>query len=102
MASVAMILPSQASFSFQDLRNNVRPRAHIQNMLHLAKAANLVSMHDQLTLIYTSFNVQLRVGFPAPTQTTTLGEFLEEADARTPGWFEYAVSPQHQQRQQYI
>ena len=67
----------------QDLRNNIHPRAFVQQMLHLAKAAEFDSTYNQLTMIWNRFHMSLRQHIPEPTKSTTLGHFLENIDSKT-------------------
>lgn len=76
------------------------PRAFIQHMLHLAKSADFNSTYNQLTLLWNQFAVILRRDIPEPRPTTSLRQFLEQVDSKTPIWLELAQrqSQQHQQR----
>ena len=67
-------------------------------MLHLAKAANFDSIYNQLTLLWNQFAVGLRRDLSEPRSTTTLRQFLEQVDSKTPIWLELAQRQQQQQR----
>ena len=85
------------TYSLNDIRHT-SPRAFIQHMLHLAKSAEFYSTHNQLTLLWNQFAVNLRRDLPEPQATTTIGEFLDQVDSKTAIWLEMAQKSQ-QQRQ---
>ena len=98
--SVALSQLIHRSYGMQDLRNNKHPRAFIQEMLHLAKAANLESLDNQLTMIWNQLHVSLRRDIPEPTKYTSLGQFLEHIDSKVSIWHGLAQRPPFQQQQQ--
>ncbi|KAM0801511.1 hypothetical protein BDR22DRAFT_888412 [Usnea florida] len=75
------------------------PRAFIQHMLHLAKSAEMHSTHNQLTLIWNQFAVNLRRDLPEPTPSTTVGQFMDQVDSKTAIWLEMAQKQQRQRSQ---
>ena len=87
------------SYGMQDLRKNRHPRAFIQEMLHLAKAANLTLLDNQLVIIWNQLHVSLRRDIPEPTKHTSLSQFLEQIDSKTSIWYEVAHRPAFQSNQ---
>lgn len=85
------------TYSLVDMQHT-SPRAFIQHMLHLAKSANFDSTYNQLTLLWNQFAVNLRRDLPEPQQSTTIGQFLEQVDSKTPIWLELAQRQSQQQR----
>ena len=77
------------TYSLQDIKHT-SPRAFIQQMLHLAKSAEFHSTYNQLTLLWNQFAVNLRRDLPEPQPHTTVGQFLEQVDCKTPIWMELA------------
>ena len=65
------------------------PRTYIQEMLHLAKAANQ-NAWSQIATVYNSIDIYLRRDLPKPTPTITIGQFLKYVDDTTPNWIELA------------
>lgn len=83
-------------YSLNDMRHTT-PRAFIQQMLHLAKSAELHSTHNQLTMIWNQFAVNLRIHIPEPQASTTIGQFIEQVDSKTAIWYEMAQKSQQRQ-----
>ena len=98
--SVALSQLVQRSYGMHDLHNNRHPRVFIQEMLHLAKAANLESLDNQLTTIWNQLHVSLRRDIPEPIKHTSLGQFLEQVDSKASIWYGIAHRPSFQQQQQ--
>ena len=97
--SDALTLLTSQTYALNDVKYR-SPRAWIQEMLHYAKAANLLSTHNQLTIIWNRLSVQLRQHIPEPSPSTTLSQFLKQIDSKTSIWMELANRPQHNQYQQ--
>ena len=83
----------------RDLRNNRHPRAFIQEMLHLARAANFGSLDSRLLIIWNHLDVSLRRDILEPTKSTSLGQFLEQIDSKTAIWYELAHRPSYHYQQ---
>ena len=91
--SVALSQLTYRTYGMQDLRNNVSPRSFVMEMLHLAKAAELESIFNQLTMVWNRLHMSLRQHIPEPTKTTSLGQFLDQIDAKTVIWYDLANRP---------
>ena len=87
------------SYRMQDLRKNRHPRAFIQEILHLAKVADL-GLNNQLIIIWNRLHVSLRRDVPEPTKHTSLSQFLKQIDSKTAIWYEMAHRPTFQSNQQ--
>ena len=95
--SVALSQLVGQTYSLHDIKHT-SPRAFIQQMLHLAKSAEFHSTYNQLTLLWNQFAVNLRRDLPEPQPSTTIGQFLEQVDTKTPIWMELAYRQSPQQR----
>lgn len=84
-------------YGLADIRHT-SPRAFIQQMLHLAKSAEMTSVYNQLCLIWNQFDVNLRRDIPEPRPSTTIGQFFNQVDSKTSIWLE--LSQRQSQRQQ--
>ena len=69
-------------------------RAFIQQMLHLIKSVEFHFTYNQLTLLWNQFVVNLRRDIPEPRFITTLRQFLEQINNKTPIWMELAQRQQ--------
>ena len=100
---VAMAYLTSSTYSFNEVRNNIPPRVWIQEMLHFARAADMTHTINQLTIIWNRLHAHLRRDIPMPTASTTLGQFLQQIDEKTPIWIDLAANrPQQiQQGQRY-
>ena len=58
------------------------PRAFIQHILHLAKAAEMDTPYHQVTIAWNSLAVSLRRDIPEPRPSTTIGQFLNQVDSK--------------------
>lgn len=83
-------------YGLKDIRH-ISPCAFIQQMLHLAKSAEMTSVYNQLYLIWNQFDVNLRRDIPESRSSTTIGQFLNQVDSKTSIWLE--MSQRQQQRQ---
>lgn len=91
--AVALSQLSSQTYSFSDMRHT-SPRAFIQRMLHLAKAAHMDSTYNRLTTVWNQFAVNLRRDIPEPQPSTTIGQFIDQVDSKTAIWMEYAQRQQ--------
>ena len=66
-------------------------------MLHLAKSAEMHSTHNQLTIIWNQFAVNLRIHIPEPQASTTIGQFMDQVDSKTAMWLEMVQKSQQRQ-----
>ncbi len=99
--SVALVTLTSSSFGLHDI-GRLSPRAWISEMRHCAKAANLDSPYNQLTIIWSRLHVDLRRDIPEPSTSTTLAMFYEDIDSKTPIWRELADRlPQQYHSQQH-
>lgn len=94
--SVALSQLVGQTYSLNDIKHT-SPRAFIQQMLHHAKSAEFHSVYNQLTLLWNQFAVNLRRNLPEPRPATTLRQFLEQVDSKTPIWMKL-TQRQSQQR----
>lgn len=90
-ASMALAQLTSSFYTLVTIKHTP-PRVWILHMLHLAKAADIISTHNQLTLIWNRFHVQLRRDLLESTSHTELKGFLEWIDSRISIWQEMADS----------
>ena len=55
-------------------------------MLHFAKAAEMDSTYNQLTIIWNRLDANLRKDIPIPKPGVRLANFLDQIDAMYPIW----------------
>ena len=82
--SVAISQLTSSSYSPQDLHRS--PRIWIHQMLHFAKAAEMDSTYNQLTIVWNRLDANLRKDIPMPKPNTRLADFLDQIDAMYPTW----------------
>lgn len=75
-----------------DARERKDPRIFVQDIVRHAKAANLTSVQNQLTMAWNNLDWEFRLHIPEPTATTTIRRFLEELDGQADMWHEMARS----------
>ena len=88
--SVALSRLVSQSYSSYDLSRS--PRIWIHQMLHYARAAEIDSPFNQLTIIWNRFDANLRRDIPMPKPHTRLADFLEQIDAMYPTWVDIKKS----------
>ena len=71
------------TYSLHDIKHTFS-RAFIQQMLHLIKSIEFHIIYNQLTLFWNQFAVNLRRDLPEPQLYTTIDQFLEQMDSKTP------------------
>jgi hypothetical protein len=101
--TVALATLTSSSFGLHDI-GYLSPRAWILEMRHCAKAANLDSTYNQLTIIRNRLDVDIRLDIPEPSASTTWAMFYEDIDSKTSIWRELADRlPQqyHSQQRRY-
>ncbi|KAE8348017.1 hypothetical protein BDV28DRAFT_153502 [Aspergillus coremiiformis] len=82
------------SYGFRDIRTGKTPRAYAQELLRHARAANVDSVYNQLTLAWSHMEPSLRRDISKPTPDTTLGTFLNELDQKYGIWKDLAKNYQ--------
>lgn len=81
-----------AKYTLEDARRNKDPRTFAQDIFRHAKAANLVSVHNQLSMAWNAFDWRFRQNIPEPKEHTTISQFLGHLDSQSDIWFEMAQS----------
>ena len=104
---VAVAHLTHARFTYADLQHTT-PRAWIQNLLHIARAAELSDRPEhelyKMVTIYNAIDIDMRQNIPNPDiDKVTFGRFLECIDAVSPIWYEIAEAmfARQQQPQQH-
>ena len=88
--AVALSRLVSQSYSSNDLSRS--PRIWIHQMLHYARAAEIDSTFNQLTIIWNRFDANLRRDIPMPKPHTRLTEFLDHIDIMYPTWVDIKKS----------
>ena len=88
--SVALSRLVSQSYSSYDLGRS--PRIWIHQMLHYARAAEIDSTFNQLTIIWNRFDANLRRDIPMPKPHTRLADFLDQIDVMYPTWVDIKKS----------
>ena len=88
--SVALQNLQSERYTMADARKQVHPRSYVQKILRNAKAAQMTSVHNQLTLAWNNLDIEFKAQVPAPSPTTTISGFLNDLDAKASVWYEQA------------
>ncbi len=70
----------QLVYGIADARKGVLARQHANNVLKLTKSAEIASTKNQLNYLYNSFAYEFKQDLRAPTNSTTIEEYLEDLD----------------------
>ena len=89
----ALDLLQKERYTFNDARNGKHPRLYAQNILRYAKAAEVGSIQNQLTMAWNNLAVEFRIHVPEPTPSTSVRHFMEQLDAQADMWWELARRP---------
>ena len=89
-ATVAVQHLQTEKYTMTDARNGKSPRTYVQSIMRHAKAAELTSSFNQLTVAWNNLGLEFRRDIPEPTPATTLGQFLDQVDSKANIWFEMA------------
>ena len=73
-------------FSIADVRNDREPSSYVQQIVSYAKDASFDSTYHQLTWAWRNLDPELKRDIDAPTETTTLAQFLEKVEAKKKIW----------------
>ena len=79
-----------AVYGYAEVREGIRPRQHANRIAGLAKAAEIPSIYNQLTVIYNSLQLDFRRDIREPSTKTTIHQFFEELDSKADIWQEMA------------
>lgn len=77
-------------YSMADARQQKNPRLYAQDIFRYAKAAEMPSLYNQLSIAWNNLNWEFRRDIPEPTSTTTMRAFLDQLDSKSGIWFEMA------------
>lgn len=81
----------QASrYTMADARDRKDPRFYVQDVMRYAKAANLTSVQNQLSMAWNNLDWEFRLHIPEPTSVTTIQDFLAALNAKADMWYEMA------------
>ena len=89
----ALELLQKEKYTFNDARNSKHPRGYAQNILRHARAAEVGSLQNQLTMAWNNLAVEFRIHIPEPNASTTVRHFMEQLDAQADMWMELARRP---------
>ena len=91
----ALELLQREKYTLGDARSSKHPRVFAQNILRHAKAAEVGSIQNQLTMAWNNLAVEFRIHIPEPTASTTVRHFMEQLDGQADMWMELARRPVH-------
>ena len=86
----ALELLQKERYTFNDARSGRHPRTYAQNILRYAKAAEVGSLQNQLTMAWNNLAVEFRIHVPEPTASTSVRHFMEHLEAQADMWMELA------------
>ena len=89
-ATVAVQHLQTEKYTMADARGSKSPRAYVQSVIRHARAAELTSTFNQLTVAWNNLGLEFRRDIPEPTSSTTLAQFLDQVDVKSNIWFEMA------------
>ena len=87
---LALAKMQASKYTMADARSRKDPRTFVQDVIRYAKAANLTSIHNQLSMAWNNLEWEFRLHITEPTPTTTIAQFLSELDAKADMWYEMA------------
>ena len=79
-----------ARYTMADAKDRKDPRAYVQDIMRYAKAANLISVHNQLSMAWNQLDWEFRLHIPEPTEATTTQMFLAALDSKADMWYDMA------------
>ena len=97
MPTEALSALCSSTYSLQDLQRGISPRMWIHGQLHLARSAELDSVFNQLTIIYSRMGPYFQEQLDPPSPTTKLSDFLHKVDMKTTAWRSRAAANQQRQ-----
>ena len=83
MPTEALSALCSSTYTLQDLQRGMSPRMWIHGQLHLARSAELDSVFNQLTIIYSRMSPYFQEQLDPPSPTTKLSDFLHKVDMKT-------------------
>ena len=98
--SVALQNLQGEHYNMNDARQGRTPRAFAQSMLRHAKAAQMTSVYNQLSLAWNNLALEFRRDIPEPTPTTTISQFFGQLDSKENLWYEMSRQNRASNQQQ--
>lgn len=74
-------------YSLNDAARRREPREYAMTIIRAAKIAKLGDVHNQLDVIWNGLDVEFQSDIDAPTEATTLNQFLASMDVRKQQWW---------------
>lgn len=84
----------EAKYTMANAKEKKDPRQFVQEIVRHARAAQITSVYNQLSMAWQNLDWQFRLHIPEPTTQTTLQQFLDQLDMQADTWFEMAGSLQ--------
>ncbi len=88
--STSLVLLHETKYGVADARKGVLARQHANKILKFTKSAEIESIKNRINYIYMSFAYEFKQDLRAPTDTTTIEEYLDGLDERQETWDERA------------
>ncbi len=80
--STSLVLLHETKYGVADARKGVLARQHANKILKFTKSAEIESIKNRINYIYMSFAYKFKQDLRAPTDTTTIEEYLDGLDER--------------------
>ena len=64
-----------------DAQGRKNPHTYAQAMFRHAGAAEMTSVHNQLTIAWNNLTLDFRRDIPEPTSNTTIAQFLDQLNS---------------------
>lgn len=82
----------QSKYTMADAKEKKDPRQFVQDIIRYARAAQINSVYNQLSMAWKNLDWQFRLHISEPTSSTTIQQFLNQLDGQADTWFEMADS----------
>jgi hypothetical protein len=82
-------------YTMEDARRRRSPRTYAQAVVRNARSAGFATESQQVGLIYSNIDYELRRDLRRPEENTTLDSFLLDVDECAEGWYDVDVCLKH-------
>ena len=89
--SVALISMQITKYTLDDAKQLKDSKMFAQNLFKFAKAANLTSIHNQLTIVWNNLTWQFKQHISESTEDTSIRKFLKQLDNHVSMWHEMSI-----------
>lgn len=82
----------QSRYTMANAKEKKDPRQFVEDIVRHARAAQIDSVYNQLSMAWQNLDWQFRLHIPEPTTNTTIQQFLNQLDGQADTWFEMSDS----------